>query len=47
MPIEHPSFKVPNEKVINNLEFLRPGSPIKKNEFIRIIIQFLKEQGYK
>jgi len=43
MPIEHPVFK--EDKDVN-MEFLRPGSLIKKDEFFRLISQALRENGY-
>jgi len=46
MPIEHPIFKeIDNQD--ENMEFLRPGSLIKKEEFFRLISQALREHGYK
>jgi len=44
MPIEHPVFK--EDKDVN-MEFLRPGSLIKKDEFFRLISQALRENGYE
>jgi len=45
MPIEHPIFKeIDNQD--ENMEFLRPGSLIKKEEFFRLISQALREHGY-
>jgi len=46
MPIEHPIFKETDEKD-SNIEYLRPGSLIKKEEFFRLISQALRENGYK
>jgi WD40 repeat protein len=45
MPIEHPIFKDIDEDE-ENMEFLRPGSLIKKEEFFRLISQALREHGY-
>jgi len=45
MPIEHPTFNDSDEKD-SEMEFLRPGSLIKKEEFFRLISQALREHGY-
>jgi len=45
MPIEHPLFKDIDDDD-DNLEFLRQGSLIKKEEFFRLISQALREHGY-
>jgi len=44
MPIEHPIFKETDDN--NTVEFLRPGSLVKKDEFFRLISQALREHGY-